>query len=285
MAAERGIKLRGRWKWDEIEELKKILAPLPEATLEGNPHLHSIERQPVLTNAPASAPGHSKYEPLLGSIVVFDKGVYHGSRIDPEQFRRSVYHELAHSLLRGNPALVREWGERTRGDDFIDDYAKTSPDEDFCDTFSEFLIDEKRTADAVPRKAEFVRTLLSHFRSDQEEKVAMSFMRGFANELVKTAGPSMGRVARMFRRGEHAAEGAKGMTLGKGLLIGGGAAAGAGAIGEVLGKKRGAKEGYGAGTQDMMEVAEQSRNLGRREGILAYHDALQKKLQAAGPQQ
>lgn len=282
----RGIDLVGDWSEPEVRELAKILAPLPESIVEDNPNFRSIHRRPVLTDAPPSAPGHSKYEPLRGSIVVFDKGVYHGSRIDPEQFRRSVYHELAHAIVRCFPSILRDWGNSTQGDGFVDDYARTSPEEDFADTFSEFLIHQKRTFEAVPRKAAFVSVLLSHLRSFKQEKVAMHFLRGFTDELTKTAAPGIGRlsrVMRMARRGEHAAaSGARGMSLGKGLAIAGGSAAGAGALGEILGARHGKKKGYEEGTSDTMDVAQRARQLGRREGVMAYHEALQARVRSAG---
>ncbi len=159
--AIRGIDLVGEWKPDEVKEATSILAPLPKAFVELNPHFKVLERRPVLTDAPPSAPGHSKYEPESGTIVVFDKGVYHGSRIDPEQFRRSVYHELAHAIVRGNPDLLSRWSAETQHDGFVDDYARTSPEEDFADTFSECLIHGDRVRQAVPVKAAFIRKELA----------------------------------------------------------------------------------------------------------------------------
>lgn len=277
----RGIELRGEWTDAEIQHLAKIFKDLPDGLVEANPNFKAVERRPVLLNAPPEAPGHSKYEPLTGTIVVFDKGVYDGEQIDPEQFRRSVCHELAHSIIRSNPSeFLQLWSSSTHGDGFVDEYAKTSPEEDFCDTFSEYLIDPRRTAEAVPKKASFVRRLLAS--SSRQEKVAMHFMRGFSDELLKTAGPGPGRLARFFlRRGGHAAEGMGGLSIGKRLAIGGGAAGAAGAAG-VIGAKMGKKKGYEQGTAEEMEVAQAARALGRREGVIAYHNALQNRLREGG---
>lgn len=157
----RGILLQGEWTKDEVAEAKKILAPLPAAYVEKNSHFRVLERQRVLVDAPPEAPGHSKYNPPSGTIVVYDKGVYHGSRIDPEQFRRSVYHELAHAIVRQDPDLLERWKASTRGDGFVDDYAKTSPEEDWADTFSEVLIFGDRVRRVVPLKYAFVRRELA----------------------------------------------------------------------------------------------------------------------------
>jgi hypothetical protein len=157
----RGIQLAGKWADSEVKELELIFKPLPRAFVELNPSFKTIERQSMLTDAPPSAPGHSKYEPESGTIVVFDKGVYHGRTIDPEQFRRSVYHELAHAIVRSTPSLLDRWRAETSGDGFVDEYAKTNDEEDFCDTFSESLIHGDRVAKAVPHKAAFVRKLLA----------------------------------------------------------------------------------------------------------------------------
>lgn len=162
----RGVELRGEWTAREVTEATKILAVPPRAFIEANSGFKVLERQPVLLDAPPTAPGHSKYDPNSSSIVVYDKGVYDGDRIDPEQFRRSIYHELAHAIVRDNPAVLAEWTASTRNDGFIDDYAKTSPEEDLADTFSEFLIDAKRATRAVPIKAAFVRRMLTRASFD-----------------------------------------------------------------------------------------------------------------------
>lgn len=157
----RGVELEGKWSTEEVNELAKIFEPLPQQIVEDNPNLRAIIRRPVLLDAPPDAPGHSKYEPAQGAIVVFDKGVYHDGQIDHEQFRRSVYHELAHSLHHENDELLERWENETRGDGFVDDYAKTSPAEDFADTFSEYFIDGKATERAVPKKVAFIRRLIT----------------------------------------------------------------------------------------------------------------------------
>jgi hypothetical protein len=277
----RGLDLIGNWSRPEIVELQRILAPLPSAWLERNPEVRILARQPALKNAPSSAPGHSKYEPSVGAIVVYDKGVYDGDRIDPKQFRRSVFHELAHTLVRQNPRLLASWAAATKGDGFVDDYARTHVEEDFADTFSEFLIDNVATRDAVPSKAEFIRCMLEESGKPQE-KVAMNFMRGFKDELVKTAAPGAGRMAGMLRFGRKTGQGGGGGGLGlaKGLALGGGAAIGAGA----LGAKKGKEQGYAEGTSDIMDVAQQARQYGRKEGMLAYHHALQEKLRGGQAQ-
>jgi hypothetical protein len=277
----RGIDLVGNWRPAELAELTRFLAPLPAAWLEQNPQLRILAREPVLRGAPPSAPGHSKYEPSVGAIVVYDKGVYDGERIDPKQFRRSVFHELAHTLVRQTPRLLAAWTASTMGAGFVDDYARSHPEEDFADTFSEFLIDPRATHDAVPPKAEFIRCMLDESGKPQE-KVAMNFMRGFKDELIKTAKPGAGRLASLMRFGRkaapHAGGGSSRMGLAKGLALGGGAAIGAG----VLGERKGEKKGYNEGTSDVMQVAQQARQIGRREGVMAYHQALQEKLRGGG---
>lgn len=262
----RGITLDGPWRQAEMDELARLLRPLPRAFVEDNPSFRVLIRRDVLTNAPAHAPGHSKYEPQLGAIVVFDKGVYHGGKIDPEQFRRSVYHELAHSIIRSNPSLLNAWNTSTRGDGFVDDYAKTSPDEDFADTLSEFLIHNGSTKKVVPRKAAFLQKLFIQ----AGEKVAMSFMYAFADELTKTAqgGGTLKKVLNMVMRvGKSPA--------GKGAAL----AATGGAAGLAAGAKRGRESGYESGTKDVVSIAQRARMLGRREGVMAYHRHIQQQIQ------
>jgi hypothetical protein len=270
----RGIDLLGRWKPAEVSQLRKTLAPMPEAWIEGNANLKSIIRRSVLTDAPPDAPGHSKYEPVIAAIVVFDKGVYHGGEIDPEQFKRSVYHELAHTIIRSKPGLLKGWSAKTRGDGFVDEYAKTNPEEDFCDTFSEFFIHHKKTHDVVPKKANFIKVLLD---GSGREKVAMHFLNGFTDELTKTAG-SMSALAKMMKRTSGAGGGSSSRKAAlKGLALAGGA----GTVGAVAGSRGGKKKGYDEGTSDVMGVAQKARQLGRREGVLAYHQALMKSRRGA----
>lgn len=269
----RGVELAGNWTPEETAEAEKILTPLPAEWLEANPHFRILVRQPVLRDAPPSAPGHSKYEPSVGAIVVYDKGVYDGERIDPEQFRRSVFHELAHTIVRKDPRLLAAWTASTSGDGFVDEYARSHPEEDLADTFSEYLLHRDDTAKAVPSKAEFIRCML-----EGQEKTAMNFMRGFSDELTKCAAGGMGRMARAMRFGKKTAPGAghAGLGLGKALALAGVGAAGAGAIGAKAGKEK----GYESGTSDVMDVAQRARMLGRREGVMAYHTALQQRLAA-----
>ena len=225
----RGLELEGRWSTAEVTELQRFLSPLPARWLEENPNLRAIVRRPVLEDAPPSAPGHSKYEPAGGAIVVYDKGVYDGDRIDPEQFRRSVFHELAHTIVRTNPRLLAAWTASTDGAGFVDEYAKTSPEEDFADTFSEYLIDSAATRKAVPPKAEFLRCMIEQSNQPQEKSaMPMNFMHGFQDELVKVASPGVGRLARMMRFGKPAAAAAPsaGRGIAKMLALGGGAAVG-----------------------------------------------------------
>ena len=131
----REIRLEGKWSPEETRHLPRILGHMPKAWVERNPCFQSIIRRSVLEDAPPEAPGHSKYEPVIAAIVVFDKGVYHGKHIDPEQFQRSITHELGHAIIRSEPDLLKRWAVETRGDGFVDEYAKTNPDEDLCDTF------------------------------------------------------------------------------------------------------------------------------------------------------
>jgi hypothetical protein len=264
----RGVELLGNWSPLEKRWLVKMLEPLPQAWLEQNPNIKSIVRRDVLKNAPPEAPGHSKYEPAIAAIVVFDKGVYHDGKIDTEQFRRSVYHELAHTILRNDPSIISRWGRKTNGDGFVDEYAKTSPDEDFCDTFSEFFIHKEKTREVVPRKARFMQNLLD---SAQREKVAMNFISGFGDELIKMARPSVASLARRMSRGASKRTPGK-MSVGKGMALAGGA----GLAGAEAGRRKGKKKGYAEGSKDVMGVAGKARMLGRREGVLAYHRALMK---------
>lgn len=259
----RGLSLKGDWRPAEAKQLPSILAPLPEDWIEQNKALTQIIRRPVLTEAPPSAPGHSKYEPDTRAIVVFDKGVYHDGKLDIEQLKRSIYHELGHSLIKSNPGIIRRWTKETRNDGFVDEYAKTSPEEDFCDSLSEFLIHKKTTRKTVPTKAAFISKLLA---STGREKTAMHFLNGFSDEMTKVARMGIGRLAR------KATQSASGMRVAKGVALGGaGATAGA-----IAGSKSGSKSGYDKGTSDVMTVAQKARMMGRREGVLAYHRALMK---------
>lgn len=264
----RGIKLSGPWTDREVKELREALAPLPRAWVEGNPYLSIFIRRDVLRDAPPTAPGHSKYEPAVGGIVVYDKGVYAGGKLNTEQFRRSVYHELAHSILRTRPSLLVKWRASTSGDGYVDSYARTSPAEDFCDSFSEFFIYPDQTAKAVPAKAAFLRRLLA--ASTKQEKIAMSAIYGFADEVLTKVGAAGGLREAMRAALPRLRRGATSKGAIKGLALGGGGAA----IGGAVGKKKGEEEGYEEGTSDLMDVAQRARQIGRREGAALYHRAM-----------
>jgi len=271
MTKVRGIALVGGWTPEEKKVIPEILGPMPDAWLKDNPFISRIIRKPTLLNAPKTAPGHSKYEPQNRSIVVFDKGVYHDGKIDLEQFRRSVCHELAHAILELHPKLLSKWTIATKNDDYVDDYAKTSPEEDFADTFSEFFIDPKKTRSVVPRKANFVQKLLSLSRGG-EEKIAMFNIASFADELTKTA-ISGSALKDMLSKAVRSPA-----TKGVGLA---GAGAGGGAI---VGHEMGEGTGLKQGRKNVRTVAVQARKIGRREGVMMYHQALQKSLRSRGQQ-
>ena len=261
----RGVDLQGSWSEPELRLATKFLSPLPAAWLQDNPNLETIIRRPVLTDAPPEAPGHSKYVAGQGAIVVYDKGVYHRDRIDPAQFRRSIFHELAHSILRGDPSIISRWVDQTAGDGFVDEYAKTNAEEDFCDSFSEFLIFPEKTQRAVPRKWRFLYNLMQQARS--QEKVAMHFLSAFTDELTKVAASAgaMSGLADLARR-------AIGSNIGKGALVGTGAAVGGGA----LGLAKGRRTGYEEGTGDVSQVAQKALQIGRQQGAqIGYQYAMQ----------
>lgn len=249
----RGVQLDGAWKPEEKHALEVALRPIPDAWLEHNEYLRVFVRSGTLQNAPANAPGHSMYDHGARSIVLFDKGVYHDGKIDPEQFRRSVYHELAHSLLRQNPALLERWRSATAGDRFVDQYAKSGPDEDFCDTFSEALLKPNATGDLAPRKAHFIAELLAD-AAGGKEKTAM-FFDGFADELLKTAMPQLGPLAKK---------------------IGGIAAVGgAGALaGHHFGKKTGERQGVQEGAAMTGDIAQRAYRVGVQRGAAAMRNAM-----------
>jgi hypothetical protein len=263
----RGITLQGTWSPEEHAHLGHILAPLPAAWLEENPYIKQFVRRPVLTDGPPDAPGHSKYEPTGGSIVVFDKGVYHGEKIDPEQFGRSVYHELAHTLLRLHPDLLDRWTGQTRGDGFVDQYARTGPDEDFADTFSEFFLHTERVGRGFPRKAGFIRRLLAEAT---EEKIAMEFMNAFADELTKTAAGPLGELGGMAIRGLRG-------PVGKGVL----AAGAAGGGGLALGASKGREKGMMEGTAQMDEGMRAAYTMGVRRGAQAMYQQIATQMQGS----
>lgn len=265
----REIELSGNWKPAELREVRKIFAPLPRAWVENNPNFLVLARGSVLRNAPPDAPGHSKYEPQLGAIVVYDKGVYHDGKLDSEQLHRSVYHELAHAILRSQPRLLKEWVASTNGDGFVDEYAKTSPEEDFADTFSEFFIHHGAAKKAVPRKAEFLRALLAK----TEDKVAMDFMNAFADELTKTAGAEGGLKKILQAASRFGKSG-----LGKGTMgaVGGGTAAG------TIAYKKGGETGFEEGTAGARRYGRMQRQIGQREGGMAMYNYIRQRMSGQG---
>lgn len=216
-------------------------------------------------DAPPEAPGHSKYDAGQGAIVVYDKGVYHRDRIDPEQFRRSIFHELGHSIIEGDSSILDRWSAQTAGDGFVDEYAKTSPAEDFCDTFSEFLIFPEKTQRVVPRKWRFLYNLMQQARS--QEKIAMHFLNAFTDELTKVAASS-GAMRGLF----DMAKKGLGSNIGKGSMLAGGSLVGGGAIG----LSKGRRTGYDEGTGDVEVVAQKALQIGRQQGAqIGYQYAMQ----------
>jgi hypothetical protein len=196
--------------------------------------------------------------------------VYHDGKIDPEQFRRSVYHELAHTILRCHPNLRDKWTSQTRGDDFVDNYAKTSPDEDFADTFSEFFIFPKKIHKVVPTKTSFMREMLAEARN-QREKTAMPFLTAFTDELTKVAaGPSFAALRRLTALAKTPAA----LKVGKGAVIGGGGAA----AGIYAGSKSGRKKGQQAGTKNMDEGMRRAYKMGIQRGAMAMRQAIVKQM-------
>lgn len=266
----RGIEIKGNWKPIEIRVLKEIFKPLPRVWIENNPSFKTIQRDTVLTNAPPEAPGHSKYEPQLGLIVVYDKGVYHNGKLDREQFHRSVYHELAHSIIRSNPKLLRSWTNETSNDGFVDEYAKTSPEEDFADTFSEYFIHNGAARKAVPLKANFLQKLLSN----SEEKVAMDFINAFTDELQKTAGAADGGLSKILSMAGRFGKSKPGLSL-MGLGAGG-------AIGGSLGHEKGEESGFKEGSKGARRYGQVMRRRGQVEGSQAVISYLRKRQMAGG---
>lgn len=294
----RGIELRGGWKPEEIKEVIRVLGVLPASVVEDNPSFTGIIRRSVLNDGPPEAPGHSKYEPSHGAIVVYDKGVYHGDELDPEQFRRSIYHELAHSILRSNPGLVKEWQSATSGDGYVDDYAKTSPDEDFCDSFSEFLIDRPRVVKELPKKSGFLARLLE---SDHQEKMAMYMISGFADELTKVAafkdivmkakmlaakagtkGAELGRKAGTKAKESWAGRESGKVGVGKALLGAGALSTATYGMGRSKGRKKGRQVGQAEGVAGARRFAQRAHQVGLQRG---YQAGVQRAVAALRQQQ
>lgn len=256
----------GAWKPVELQIAKQAIAPLPSAWVNT---VQYIARAPVMVDAAPGAPGHSKYVPRLGAIVVYDKGVYDRGQLDSEQLRRSIFHEMAHAILRNDPSILDRWQEETQGDGFVDEYAKTSPTEDFCDTFSEFLIFPERSQKAVPRKWRFLYNLMQ----SHQEKTAMR-THGFNDELQKLA-MSPGAMSGI----KNMISGALGSrALRTGAMLGAG-----GLAGGALGMSSGQKKGYAMGTGDVGQVAEQAFQVGQQEGAQAgYQFAIEQMQDAMG---
>jgi hypothetical protein len=171
-------KLEGPWSAEETSIVKQYLEDLPEELTLRNPNLKRIERQKVLKPKPPGAPGDSKFDTGRGAVVVYDQGVYDGGqKVKREHLARSVLHELAHSLDDELPKVFEEWkaisGWTQKGDKwlatnprvgFVDDYAKTSPFEDWAETFQEHQLHPELVRKRVPEKARFVDRFLSAVR-------------------------------------------------------------------------------------------------------------------------
>lgn len=270
------LELIGSWTQPEVDAVTAALASLPRAWTIENEWLQAIAREPVLVDGPPDAPGHSKYDPSTRSIVLYDKGVYHRGQIDHTQLRRSLYHELAHSILRSDESILPAWQLATQGDGFVDEYARTGPDEDFCDTFSEYFLHRAATERVAPRKVAFLDQLTA---LAQGEKVAMmNFFNGFADELVKEANP----LRRLLSRAAPAAKAGRMAALAPKLLRGGAIAGGAGLAGAAIGKKKGHEKGIEEGAAGLEEGMQMAYSAGVRRGAMAYHEALLQRMKASG---
>ena len=118
------------------------------------------------------------YDQASRRVVVFDKGVYDGgSKIKKEHLSRSVLHELAHSLDDELPKVFNEWkalsGWSLRDGKwvalrpaagFVDDYAKTSPFEDWAETFSEYFLHPEIVKKRYPEKHRFMERFMAAAR-------------------------------------------------------------------------------------------------------------------------
>lgn len=266
MSRIRGVALTGDWKPEEAQLLEAALAQLPDRWLKHNRALGGFARQPKLLGAPASAPGHSKYEHASGRIVIYDKGIYSKGKIDQVQFRRSVYHELAHTLLRANPETLDRFSRQTKTDGFVDEYAKTSPEEDFADTFSEVLLYPERAAQAVPQKAAFITRLLDRARGETKEAMD-KFIAAFSDEIEKTAGPvPMGLLSRLSSKIPKA-------PIMKGLAVGG---LGGGAY--LAGSHKGEEKGMSQGTAGLEQGMQQAYVAGVQRGAHAMLERIQQQM-------
>ena len=201
------------------------------------------------------------YDPESGSIVVFDKGVYDGDQINAEQFRRSVYHELAHSLLQADDGLLQRWHGATNDDGFVDEYATKSPDEDFADTFSEYFLHRQQLARIAPSKVQFMSELLT----EPQEKMAMAFLDGFVDELVKT-GAARVPLSLLSRLGHMMPGAAKTVGIGAGL----------GGAGYIVGRKKGEEKGIQEGAEGLEQGMEQAYSAGVQRGAQAMREMILK---------
>lgn len=248
------------------------LRALAEKTVSEVPgHLIGGLRSIVLASRPASmpkdAPGHSMYSPEKRQIVLFKEGVYDGKQLEKEQIRRSVLHEIAHHILEADASTLPRWTKDTNGEKYVDEYAKTSPDEDFADTFSEFFIHSKETRSLAPRKFQFIDELAQPPR----EKTAMVNLISFTDEIVKLASTKSQIAKRLLGKA------VKSRGVQAGALAVGGATAG-GAVGHEMGEDEGFEEGLGKGRKNVRQVAVRARDIGRREGAVMYHRALQQSM-------
>jgi hypothetical protein len=206
------------------------------------------------------------YSPEKRQIVLFKEGVYDGNQLKKEQIRRSTLHELAHHILESDKSLLPKWTKDTNGEKYVDEYAKTSPEEDFADTFSEFFIHSKETRSLAPRKFQFIDELVHPKR----EKTAMVNLISFTDEIVKVASKT-----EIAKRLLGKAVKSRGVQAGA-LAVGAGSAGGA--VGHEMGEDEGFDEGLGKGRKNVRRVAVRARDIGRREGAMMYHRALQKSI-------
>lgn len=265
----RDIELVGAWSQPELDLINRAFARLPAPWLEHNQCFTTLARQPKLDGAPSTAPGHSQYIPAMRKIVLYDKGVYDNGRVKAELLYRSLFHELGHTIIACRPAMLQAWQAQTAEDDFVDEYAKTNAAEDFCDTFSEFFIFPTKTKRLVPRKWYFINDLLQ--QANSTEKIAMSFIPSFANELTKVA------VSPGARRGlMNMLRSAAGSKVGKGAAIAGLGILGGGSLGVAKGRNT----GYEMGTSDVANVAQKALAIGRQQGAQIGYSYAMKQMQA-----
>lgn len=262
----RGVPVSGKWTKLELVALHRALEPLPDAWLSGNDRLSSFVREDVLRDAPASAPGHSKYDQNTRQIVIYDKGA-----ADLVQFRRSVYHELAHSILHSHPGLLRSFSGATASDGFVDEYAKTSPEEDFADTFSEVLLYPGRASKAVPLKTAFIHRMIDQARGEVKEAMTR-FVAAFDDEIEKTAAPGPGLLSRLGSITSRIPKSGLARGLGIAGLAGGGSYA--------FGRKKGEAIGLEEGTAGLEQGMQQAYVAGVQRGAHAMLQRIQENMNA-----